>query len=74
MGASTLAKMAPGRITPRSKHYALKYHWFRQFMQTNSTEHVVVKKIDTDEQLADILTKGLTKVKFEQLRKMLCGW
>ena len=43
-------------------------------MQPNSTEHVVVKKIDTDEQLADILTKGLTKVKFEQLRKMLCGW
>ena len=74
MGALTLAKMAPGRITPRSKHYALKYHWFRQFMQPNSTEYVVVKKIDSNEQLADILTKGLTKAKFEQLRKLLCGW
>ena len=25
-GALTLAKMEPGRMTPRSKHYALYYH------------------------------------------------
>jgi hypothetical protein len=27
-GALALAKLEPGRMTPRSKHYALKYHWF----------------------------------------------
>jgi len=27
-GALTLAQMEPGQMTPRSKHYAVKYHWF----------------------------------------------
>jgi hypothetical protein len=27
-GTITLAKMEPGRMTPRSKHYGIKYHWF----------------------------------------------
>lgn len=27
-GALALAKLEPGRFTPRSKHYAIKYHWF----------------------------------------------
>jgi len=31
-GALTLAKMEPGRMTPRSKHYAVKYHWFRSHL------------------------------------------
>ena len=29
VGALTLGKLEPRRMTPRSKHYALKYHWFR---------------------------------------------
>jgi hypothetical protein len=28
MGALTLAQMEPGRVTPRSKHYGVKMHWF----------------------------------------------
>ena len=28
-GALQLANMEPGRVTPRSKHYAIKVHWFR---------------------------------------------
>lgn len=28
VGALTLARMEPGRSTPRSKHYAVKTHWF----------------------------------------------
>jgi hypothetical protein len=27
-GALTLANMEPGRVTPRSKFYAIKMHWF----------------------------------------------
>jgi hypothetical protein len=27
-GALKLATMEPGRMTPRSKHYGIKYHWF----------------------------------------------
>ena len=29
MGALTLANMELPRMTPRSKHIAVKYHWFR---------------------------------------------
>ncbi len=28
VGALALGKLEPRRMTPRSKHYALKYHWF----------------------------------------------
>jgi hypothetical protein len=28
VGALTLGKLEPRRMTPRSKHYAIKYHWF----------------------------------------------
>jgi hypothetical protein len=28
VGALMLGKLEPRRMTPRSKHYAVKYHWF----------------------------------------------
>ena len=70
-GALTLANMEPGRITPRSKHFAIKYHWFRSHLKLNQVE---VQKIDTHNQKADILTKGLTTATFQTIRKLLCGW
>jgi hypothetical protein len=70
-GALTLANMEPGRITPRSKHYAIKYHWFRSHLKPNRVE---IKKIDTNSQKADILTKGLKAFTFQHIRKLLCGW
>jgi hypothetical protein len=30
VGALMLGKLEPQRMTPRSKHYAVKYHWFRE--------------------------------------------
>jgi hypothetical protein len=70
-GALQLANMEPGRVTPRSKHYAIKYHWFRSHLKPN---HIEIHKVDSSQQKADILTKGLTKDKFESIRKLLCGW
>ena len=70
-GALTLATLEPGRMTPRSKHYAIKYHWFREHLKPNSVE---VKKIATDAQKADILTKGLRTTKFREIRLILSGW
>ena len=70
-GAMTLANMDPGRMRPRSKHYAVKYHWFREHLKPNQVE---VHKIGTDFQKADILTKGLTTVKFKTMRRLLCNW
>jgi hypothetical protein len=69
-GALTLANLAPGQNTPRSKHYDIKMHWFRSHL----SKDIVVKKIDTKEQLADILTKPLPADLFKALRKMLLGW
>ena len=70
-GCWTLARMEPGRVTPRSKHYAVKTHWFRSHLEPNSIE---IAKIDTAVQRADILTKPLGRTQFEAIRKLLCGW
>ena len=69
-GALTLADMEPGRITPRSKYYAVKTHWFRSHL----SERLKIVKVDTTQQRADILTKGLTQATFENIQKLLCGW
>ena len=73
VGALTLGKMEPRRYTPRSKHYAIKYHWFREHV-ANKANNIQLVKIDTKNQLGDIFTKGLTQVPFEHLRRLLMGW
>ena len=70
-GCLTLANMEPGRVTPRSKHYAIRTHWFRSQLIPNQIE---VKKIDTTIQKADILTKPLGRTQFKAIRMLLCGW
>jgi len=62
-------------MTPRSKQIAIRYHWFRQFITTNDGEDggIMVKKIRTKDQLADIFTKGLGPILFEDLQEILCG-
>ena len=59
------------KFTPRTKHIALKYHHFRQFVSDGT---IRINAIDTLEQMADIFTKPLDAVKFVYLRKKLCGW
>ena len=57
-------------MTNRSKHMAIRYHWFRSFVGKLWT----VEPISTKEQLADIFTKGLPRDQFEYLRLKLMGW
>jgi len=59
------------KFTGRTKHIALKYHHFRQFV-SNGT--VKIHPINTLEQTADIFTEPLDRTKFEYLRRKLCGW
>ena len=73
VGALTLGNLEPRRITLRSKHYAIKYHWFREQLH-NGPKKITLIKIATAEQLGGIFTKGLTRVIFEKLRKKLMGW
>ena len=70
-GCLILANMEPGRTTPRSKHHAIKQHWFRSHIQEGVIE---IKKIDTHLQKADIMTKGMGPDKFREIRFILCGW
>jgi hypothetical protein len=69
VGALQLAR-AP-RITPRTKHYNIKYHFFRENVKRGDFK---LFKIDTKKQLADIFTKGLPKKTFEDLRLLIMGW
>jgi hypothetical protein len=50
---------------------AIKYHWFREELKPNKIE---VVPIASEDQLADIFTKGLKGAKFEALRRKLLGW
>jgi Reverse transcriptase (RNA-dependent DNA polymerase) len=68
-GALALARVP--KLTSRSRHYAVKYHFFRSHVADGSIQ---LKKIDTKDQVADIFTKGTTLEIFQRLRRTLCGW
>ncbi len=71
IGALTLGKLEPQQMTPRSKHYAVKYHWFCEHIGPRNIQLV---KISSSDQLGDFFTKGLSRVLFQGLRKQLMGW
>jgi hypothetical protein len=72
-GALVLANLEPKHYTPRSKHYAIKYHWFPQHL-ADPANRIKVVKVDTRNQLGDLFTKGLPKPTFTHLRRLLMGW
>jgi hypothetical protein len=52
----------------RSKHIEIKYHFIRDKVQKGV---VKLQYVSTNEQVADIMTKGLPKGKFEYFREKL---
>ena len=70
-GALVLAETLPPQFTPRSKHYAIKTIWFCEQIVLRK---IKLLKIDTVDQLGDLLTKGLLRSTFEYLREKLMGW
>lgn len=69
--ALTLATTDPPRMTPRSKHITIKYHWFWKHLKIGFIE---IKHITTDQQKADIPIKALSRIKHEQARQLTMGW
>jgi hypothetical protein len=69
--ALKLANAQFPNMTPRTKHIAIKYHWFKSHIKEGDIE---VRAIDTKIQKADIFTKGIAKREFEEKRKMIMGW
>ena len=70
-GCLILANLEPPRMTPRSKHYAIKYHSFRTQLKPNG---IVLKEIASSSQLADMFTKGFRRILFEANRSKSMGW
>jgi hypothetical protein len=64
------------RITPRTRHINCIYHWFWSFIaeEQDYSKGIVLKKINTKQQLADICTKPQDRHTFETIRKLLMGW
>ena len=60
------------RLTPRTKHIAVKYHFFKSKIGVD--KGIVIQRIDSACQKADIFTKGLPLETFETIRKLLMGW
>ena len=59
------------KLTPRTKHIGIPYHWFRT--QVERLE-IQIERSDTTLQLADQFTKGLPVDMFRNARKHLMGW
>ncbi len=70
-GALALGKLEPRRMTPFSKHYVVKYHWFHKHI---GPQNIQLVHISFDNQLGDLFIKGLSRVKFTRLQKKLMGW
>ena len=59
------------RLTNCTKYFLVKWHFFWSYVKTGAVQ---VVKIDTKEQKADYLTKGLSREVFERIRKLAQGW
>ena len=52
----------------KSKHIEIKYHYIRDMVQRGA---VKLQYVATEEQIVDVLTKPLARVKFEYFREKL---
>ena len=69
--SACLSQATLPKMTPRTKHIAVLYQWFREYVVSGI---LCILKVDTNENLADIFTKGLVTEKFTAICKLLCGW
>jgi hypothetical protein len=59
------------RITNRTKYFQVKWHFFCCHVRDGT---IAIVKVDTHEQWADMLTKGLNRKSFERVRRLVQGW
>ena len=52
----------------KSKHIEIKYHYIRDMVQRGV---VKLQYVATEEQIADVLTKSLARLKFEYFKEKL---
>jgi hypothetical protein len=71
ISALTLGKLDPQQMTPRLKHYAIKYHWFQEHLGPRRIQ--LVRTASSEEQLGNRFTKGLSGTFFFQIAKEAHG-
>ena len=69
--AAALSIATNQRLTSRSKHFSVKYHHFWESVKNGE---IKVEKIDTKEQNADYMTKGLPHEIYHANRRRVQGW
>ena len=57
-------------ITPTPNQFFVKYHWSRQHIG----KEFVIWGFESEDQKADIFTKGLQGELVVRIRKLICGW
>ena len=57
------------RITNRTKYFLVKWHWF-----WSHADELQFIKVESANQRADFLTKGLSRDLFEHNRRLTVGW
>jgi hypothetical protein len=65
---STIAICQDNKFHARTKHIDIRYHFVREAVEADK---VVVRYISTDDNIADIFTKALSRYKFEYFVKLL---
>jgi hypothetical protein len=61
------------QLSSRTKYYLVKMHHFWEWA-TRNAKTVKIVRVDTKEQRADYLTKGLPREVFEYIRSLVQGW
>jgi hypothetical protein len=69
--AAALALALNHRLNHNTRYFNSKYHHFWEHVDSGE---IKIQKIDTQEQRADYLTKGLTREAFERIRRFVQGW
>jgi len=69
--SATLEMAKVPKMRPRTKHINIKYHHFREHVRNGFIE---VQWVDTQDQVADILTKPLPQDLFIIHRQRFLGW
>jgi len=59
------------QLTSRTKYFHVKWHHFWDHVTRGE---IVIRKINTEEQRADYLTKALDRTSFERIRFLVQGW
>ena len=71
--ATALALATSQKVTSRTKHWCVKWHFFWSHLN-DKDKNIECVKVASQDQQADYLTKGLTKEAFAHCRSLNQGW